>query len=187
MIKLIRDEVFVPDLNKSIHYISWTPYHAMSTTDYAQMSWVYEIARENLPGIDLDKAFRTIDYFNETGTFPQANITIMPSYRQPYSDEAVYKHFNDAMKAQNQLIHAENIIFDMRYYAYINPHTNDVDDEEYLEMIDHSTTTMEVVSSMTGSKKATVYVILLREYRNKYRHVQFQYANDEEVEALKLK
>lgn len=188
MIKLIRDEVFVPDLNKSIHYISWTPYHAMSVTEYAQMSWVYEIARRNLPGIDLDKAFRTIDYSNETGTFfPQANITIMPSYRQPYSDETVYKHFNDAMKAQNQLINAENIVFDMRYYAYINPYTNNVDDEEYLEMIDHSSTIMEAVSSMTESKKTTVYVILLREYRNKFRYVRFQYANDEEIEALKLK
>lgn len=188
MIKLIRDELFVPDLNKSIHYISWTPYNAMSVTGYSQMSWVYEIAKRNLPGIDLDKAFQTIDYSNETGTFfPQANITIMPSYGQPYSDETVCKHFNDAMKAQNQLINAEYIIFDMRSYAYINPHTNNVDDEEYLEMIDNSSTRMEVVSSMTKSKKTTVYVILLREHRNKFRHIRFQYANDEEIEALKLK
>lgn len=185
MIWLIRDEKFVPNLNKSIHYISWTPYHTMSVTGYAKMSWVYAITMRNLPGVDLDKVFRAIDYSNETGTFfPQANITIMPSYRQPYSDDTIYKHFNDAMKAQNQLIHAENIIFDMRYYSYINPRTNSVDDEEYLEMIDHSSTTTEIVSSMTGSKKATVYVVLLREYRNKYRHVQFQYANDEEVRAL---
>ena len=95
MIKLIRDEEFVPDLEKSIHYISWTPYHTMSVTDYAQMSWVYEIVRRNLPDIDIEKAFRTIDYSSETGTFfPKANITIMPSYRQPYPDETIYKHFH---------------------------------------------------------------------------------------------
>ena len=57
MIKLIRDELFVPDLNKSIHYISWTPFNPMSATGYSEMSWVYEIVRRNLPGIDLDKAF----------------------------------------------------------------------------------------------------------------------------------
>ena len=110
----------------------------------------------------------------------------MPSYRQPYSDVTVYKHFNDAMKAQNQLIHAENVIFDMRYYAYINPYTNAVDDEEYLYMIDQSPTFSSITESITGVK-TNVYVILLREYRNRHRHVRFQYANDEEIEALKLK
>lgn len=188
MIKLIIDESFVPDLNKSIHYISWTPYNPMSVTGYSKMSWVYEIARINLPDIDLDKAFQTIDCSNETGSFfPQANITIMPSYRQPYSDEMVYKHFNDAMKAQNQFIHADNIIFDMRSYAYNNPYTNNVDDEEYLYMIEHSLKLMDVISSTTGSNETKVYIILLREYKHKFRYVSFQYADNEETEALKLR
>lgn len=178
--------MFIPDFNKSIHYISWIPYHVMSVTDYAAMSYIYAIAAKNLPGINIDEAFRTIDNSNETGTFfPKANITIMPSYRQPYSDEIVYKHFDDVMKAQNQLIHTENMIFDMRYYEYINPHTNRGDDKEYLEMIEHSTVLNNTFSSMTGSKKTNYYVILLREYEN--RNVRFQYANAEEIEALKMK
>lgn len=188
MIKLIRDESFVPDLNKSIHYISWTPYNPLSVTGYSKMSWVYAIASRSLPGIDLDKAFQTIDLSNETGTFfPHANITIMPSYGQPYSDEIVYKHFNDAMKTQNQFIHADNILFDMRNYAYINPYTNNVDDEEYLGMIEHCSKSMDFISSMNGLKKTEVYIILLREYKNRFRNVFFQYADNEETEALTLK
>ena len=111
----------------------------------------------------------------------------MPSYGQPYSDEMVYKHFNDAMKAQNEFIHAENIIFDMRDYAYINPYTKKVDDEEYLYMIEHCLTLMDHFSSVTRLKKSKVYIILLREYHNRFRHVCFQYADHEETEALTQK
>ena len=142
MIIFINDEFFVPDLNKSIHYISWTPYSEKSDTNYSRQAWTDIIVRRFLPpGIDTTPFYQRIDDANETGTFyPAANITIMPSAGQPYSDEMIYKHFNDAMKAQYELIKAKKLIFDMRGYSYINPHKkNKVDDTEYLDMIYYNT------------------------------------------------
>lgn len=47
MIKIIDDIKFMPDMKKSIHYISWTPYHIMSVSDYASLSFVYAIVYTN--------------------------------------------------------------------------------------------------------------------------------------------
>lgn len=85
MIKIIDDINFMPDMKKSIHYISWTPYHIMSISDYASLSFVYAIVYTNLPNLNTDRLFREVDMSNEVFTlYPRANITIIPTHRGVY-------------------------------------------------------------------------------------------------------
>ena len=171
MIKIIDDIKFMPDMKKSIHYISWTPYHIMSVSDYASLSFVYAIVYTNLPDLNTDELFRKVDISGEVCTlYPRVNITIIPSYRAAYSDEEIYRYFHDAMKAQHMYINADNIIFDMRYYSYFNPHTDSYDNLEYLNMLDYNLKLYK-----------NVYVIYTGNAKN-----CFELASKEEIEALRL-
>ena len=94
-------------------------------------------------GLDFS---RTMDIFvkinttSETATlYPKAPITIMP--QGDFDDKTIYKHFDDALKAQNIYIKAKRVIFDMRNYNYNHPRGN----EEYVDMIIHSYRIMETV------------------------------------------
>lgn len=181
-IKIITDESFFPNFKKSIHYISWTPYSTLSVTGYSRMTYVDAIVRSDLPDINPEELYRRIDFLNETGTlYPKVNITIMPSYRQPYSDEEIYRHFNDAMKAQNLYIHADNIIFDMRNYSYISPYTNQPNDKEYIRMIYHNHSS----SCILGDKRNT-YVIMLNKDAEEVNHLYCEDATNAEVDDLRL-
>lgn len=188
MITFINDESFIPDLSKNIHYISWTPYSEESITKYSRLAWTDMIVRMYIPpSLDTTQFYQTIDHSDETGTFyPVAKITIMPSCRQPYPDVTIYKHFNDAMKAQYEIIKAGKMIFDMRDYAYLNPHKkNRVDDAEYLDMILYNTTRLNSYSE----NPAKVYVILPRERlvsRYHMCHMDFRDASKAEVDGLRI-
>ncbi len=182
-IRIITDECFFPDFTKDIHYISWTPFNPLSATNYSQMDYVDAIVRFSAPGVTPEELYRRIDFSNETGTlYPKANITIMPSYRQPYSDDEIYRHFNDAMKVQNQYIHAKNVIFDMRNYSYINPHTKKPDDEEYIKMISNAAS---LNNRILGQAANIFYVILLPQEAGKLDSFYVEYATDAEVNDLK--
>lgn len=188
MLIYINDLFFVPDLSKNIHYISWTPYSEKSVTNYNRLAWTDMIVRMNLPSsLDMTQFYQKIDDCNETGTFyPTAPITIMPSRGQPYPDEMIYKHFNDAMKAQYEIIKAKNMIFDMRDYSYINPHRkNRVDDAEYLDMIYFNTT---VLNDSSGNP-AKVYIIMPKEKLISMYYMSnrdFRGASSAEVDALRI-
>ena len=171
MIKIIDDIKFMPDMKKSIHYISWTPCHDMSVSGYASLSFVYAIVYTNLPDLNTDKLFREVDMSDEVCTlYPRANITIIPTHRGAYSDEEIYRHFHDAMKAQHTYINVDNIIFDMRYYCYYNPHTKSYDNLEYLNMLDYNLKLYK-----------NVYVIYTGNEKN-----GFELASKEEIDALRL-
>lgn len=180
-IKIITDECFIPDFSKDVHYISWTPFNPLSTTLYSQLDWVDAIVRHSVSGIDPEEFYRIIDFINETGTlYPKANITIMPSYRQPYSDEEIYRHFNDAMNAQNQYIRAKNVIFDMRNYAYINPYTNEPNNEEYIKMIYWNL----FLKSVLG-QEINAYVIMPKQCAANISSLYAEFATDAEANDLK--
>lgn len=145
MLKIINTS-FLPDFSKDIHYISWTPNannvgaFCFSASGYSSLSCAYAIVSQEMGFSERETVdlFRMIDSANETGTlYPKANITIMPNAR-PYSDEEIYKHFNDALKAQNQFVKASNIIFDMSSYGYYNTKAGMVDNGEYFYMIKHA-------------------------------------------------
>lgn len=137
MLAIIKKKTFVPDFEKDLHYISWTPRSNNAVSGYAALSYVYGITvcELDLDMKSMEAMFWTIDKNGETGSFyPFKNITIMPNHGI-YSDEQIDQHFGDAMKAQNQYIQAKNIIFDMRFYEYYNPHTKRYDNPEYLRRI----------------------------------------------------
>ena len=171
MIKIIDDIKFMPDIKKSIHYISWTPCLARGISVYESLSYVYAILYTNLPDLNTDKLFREVDMSDEVCTlYPRANITIIPTYRVEYSDEEIYRYFHDAMKAQYMYINADNIIFDMRYYCYYNPYTKSYYNWEYLNMLDYNLKPYK-----------NVYVI----YTGKEKEL-FDLASKEEIDALRL-
>ena len=185
MLKMITDETFMPDLKKSIHYISWTPYSSWSISGYSSLTWVYAVVTRKLSEKEAIAVFYEVDRNNETGTlYPAHNITIMPSRMQPYSDGEIYQHFNDAMKAQNEYIHAKNIVFDMRNYHYINPKTDHVDDEEYLKMIYHNERMDSIVAGSEDRHVPTYYILISKERTQKLINVPDEYASQAEVDFL---
>lgn len=174
MIKIIDDINFMPDMKKSIHYISWTPYSFWSTPDYASLSYVYAIVYTNLPDLNTNELFRKVDISGEVCTlYPRVNITIIPSYRAAYSDEEIYRYFHDAMGAQHRYIKADNIIFDMRFYSYFNPHTKSYDNLEYIKMLDFNL-----------NRYKNVYDVYVIDTGNEKMH--FDLASKEEIDALRL-
>ena len=178
MIKLITKEDFMPNFQKSIHYISWTPFNPRSVTGYSSMDFVDYIVRQNTGVSNPEYLYREIDSKNETGTlYPKANITIMPSYNQPYEDQEIYKHFNDAMKVQIQYIKADYIIFDMRNYEYISPYRNVPDNLEYMRMIDYNITRINILMN----KNTEVYIVCLDKFPDTYF---VQVASDKDIEKL---
>lgn len=180
-LKIIADADFLPDLRKSIHYISWTPRDVWSRTGYTRVSYVDALIRRNLPWADPEEFFRTVDSSNETGTlYPEISITVMPSSGQPYPDEEIYRHFGDAMIAQNRYIYAKHVMFDMRSYAYINPRTNKPDNEEYVRMICHNC----ILNADAGYD---FYVIMLPRAADGLKGEYFEIAGQAETDALKLK
>ena len=189
MIKLITEETFIPNLSQDIHYISWTPYSGRSTSGYSQMAYVDTVVRKNLNKLNIytkpESFYQQIDEANETGTFyPDINITLMPSAKGVYSDEEIYHHISDAFKAQNKLIHAKTVIFDMRAYSYYDPHTEGYDNAEYLHMIDYLTGR----SNHLEDKDVRVYVISSEEIKPSLRgrSVHYAVASEEEIEPFRL-
>lgn len=112
-------------------------------------------AQYNIPRGDIARYFGRIDYESKTDTFyPKANITIMPN-RRIYRDWEIYMHFGAAMKYQNTLVQAENVIFDMRNYTYRFPGSGRASNNEYAYMILH-----HMHSKRLGLKKANYFLLV---------------------------
>ena len=125
IIKVIDDEDFFPDLSKDIHYISWTVCSRIAFP--VVIVWMEIGPVEPLP------LFDRIDRSNETLTlYPKHKITLMPG--GSYADEELFRHFRDAVRAQ-QMIKARNVIFDMRNAPYWDPHTMTYDNTAYFRML----------------------------------------------------
>lgn len=142
MFRIFKGEGFVPDFTQDVHYISWTPYAGncggYHASGYSSMFWSYAITCRalNISEESAIKIFEYIDRKSETGTFyPKAPITIMPNCRR-YSDWEIFSHFDDAFECQNNLVKAENVIFDMRNYTYYMPN-GEPSNGEYAYMIDY--------------------------------------------------
>ena len=148
----------------------------MSISGYASLSFVYAITYLNLPDINTGELFRKVDLSDEVCTlYPRANITIIPTHRIVYSDKEIYRYFHDAMKAQNVYIKADNIIFDMRYYQYFNPHRRCYDNLEYLYMLQHN------LEYNIACYKQNAYVIFTEDPL----WVSIESASREEINALR--
>ena len=114
---------------ESLHYISWAHNNSMA------FSFAILLFNYGIPELEIRRLFDYVNYKRETGTlYPQHNVTILPEYKDTFKDEDVYAQFHDAMKAQNQLIKANCVVFDMRSGAYSGPGG----DFEYLRMLKHN-------------------------------------------------
>ena len=181
MIRIITRETFVPDLHKSIHYISWTPANPMSATGYSTLSWPDAIVRSFMPETEVEPIYRAIDQSGRTGTlYPQAGITLMPAMERRYSDEEICRHLNDALLIQNRQVQAQSVIIDLRGCSCFDPRAGRCGRWEYVDMISRSSMLLQPV----GDQAPRVYVLTGDSGPQADR---YERAAPEEVDGLAMK
>lgn len=161
MVKIINKENFLPNFDKSVHYISWTPYLQVS---YSQMVYSDAAVRLNIKKIDPEVIYNLVDTIENTQTLhPMINITLIPN-RSGYSDDEEREFIRESIKIQNEKVKSDNLIFDIRSLR----------GEEIIEVIE------EECEKLLDNKDTNVYIIELAKFLKK----QYEEATEKEIMEL---